>query len=62
MFYRYDGIVDGFSMPVNVLVNKEEVRLRPTTSTQGIDIPDYATVQIMDWEYLIMKKENKMLK
>ena len=62
LFYRYDGIVDGFSMPVNVLVNKEEVRLRPTTSTQGIDIPDYATVQIMDWVYLIMKKENKMLK
>ena len=49
-------------MPINVLVNKEEIRLQPTTSTQELNIPDYATVQIMDWEYLILKKENNMLK
>ena len=48
-------------MPINVLVNKEEIRLKPTTSTQELDIPDYATVQIMDWEYLIVKKEDEML-
>jgi Aminopeptidase N len=62
LFYRYNGIVDGFTMPINVLVNKEEIRLQPTTSTQELNIPDYATVQIMDWEYLILKKENNMLK
>jgi aminopeptidase N len=62
LFYRYNGIVDGFTMPINVLVNKEEIRLQPTTTTQELNIPDYATVQIMDWEYLILKKENNMLK
>ena len=62
LFYRYNGIVDGFTMPINVLVNKEEIRLQPTTNTQELNIPDYATVQIMDWEYLILKKENNMLK
>ena len=62
LFYRYSGIVDGFTMPINVLVNKEEIRLKPSTVTQELDIPDYATVQIMDWEYLILKKENSILK
>jgi len=41
---------------------KEEVRLQPTTVTQTLTIPDYATVQVMDWEYLILKKENPDLK
>ncbi len=49
-------------MPVNVLVNKQEIRVQPTTVTQELTIPDYATVQIMDWEYLILKKENSTLK
>ena len=49
-------------MPINVLVNKDEVRIQPTTVTQVLTIPDYATVQIMDWEYLILKKENLDLK
>ena len=48
-------------MTVNVLVNKDEVRLQPTTVAQVLKIPDYATVQIMDWEYLILKKENPEL-
>jgi hypothetical protein len=58
LVYRYTGILPEFSMPVNVLVNKDEVRLQPTTVAQVLKIPDYATVQIMDWEYLILKKEN----
>jgi aminopeptidase N len=62
LYYRYSGIVADFTMPVNVLVNKQEIRVQPTTVTQELTIPDYATVQIMDWEYLILKKENSTLK
>ena len=62
LLYRYTGILPEFSMPLNVLVNKDEVRLQPTTVTQTLTIPDYATVQVMDWEYLILKKENPDLK
>ena len=61
LLYRYTGILPEFSMPVNVLVNKDEVRLQPLMETQTLTIPDYATVQIMDWEYLILKKENAAL-
>ena len=61
LLYRYTGILPEFSMPVNVLVNKDEVRLQPSMATQTLTIPDYATVQIMDWEYLILKKENAAL-
>ena len=61
LLYRYTGILPEFSMPVNVLVNKDEVRLQPSMATQTLTIPDYATVQIMDWEYLILKKENSKL-
>jgi len=62
LLYRYTGILPEFSMPLNVLVNKDEVRLQPTTVTQTLTIPNYATVQVMDWEYLILKKENPDLK
>jgi hypothetical protein len=48
-------------MPVNLLVNKSEERIYPGTETESIDIPVYATVEVKDWEYLIIKKENKEL-
>lgn len=57
-YYRWTDVVEEFDMPVNILVNKKETRINPTTSTQSLVIPKYATVEIKDWEYLIIKKEN----
>jgi aminopeptidase N len=55
-YYRWLDVIDGFDMPVNLFVNKVETRLIPSTQTQMLDIPKYATVEIKDWEYLIIKK------
>ncbi|MCH7613935.1 MAG: M1 family metallopeptidase [Candidatus Marinimicrobia bacterium] len=60
-YYRWIDVIDGFDMPVNLFVNKVETRLIPTTQTQILDIPKYATVEIKDWEYLIIKRENNEL-
>jgi len=60
-YYRWKDVVDDFDMPVNVMVNKVETRIVPTDQTGVITIPEYATVEIKDWEYLIIKSENKHL-
>ena len=60
-YYRWSGAIAGFNMPVNLLVNKSEERIYPGTEIESIDIPVYATVEVKDWEYLIIKKENKEL-
>ncbi len=60
-YYRWFDVIDGFDMPVDLLVNKVETRLIPSSQTQKLNIPIYATVEIKDWEYLIIKKENNNL-
>lgn len=59
--YRWSGTIPGFDMPINLLVNKKEVRIHPSSQNQFIDIPQYATVEVKDWEYLIIKNENDEL-
>ena len=61
-FYcRWTDVIKGFDMPVNLLINKVDTRIMPTTETSTLEIPKYATVEVKDWEYLIIKKENKNL-
>ncbi|MEA1882212.1 MAG: hypothetical protein U9N31_07425, partial [Candidatus Marinimicrobia bacterium] len=57
-YYRWVDVINGFDMPVNLLVNKSEERIFPGIETKSIEISNYATVEIKDWEYLIIKKEN----
>ena len=60
-YYRWVGAINEFDMPINILVNKSEIRIYPEKIAQSIDIPEYATVELKDWEYLIIKKENSSL-
>jgi len=60
-YYKWLNAIDGFDMPINLLVNKKEVRIYPSDNVQSIDISKYATVEIKDWEYLIIKNENNDL-
>jgi len=60
-YYRWVDGINGFDMPINILVNKSEIRIYPEKIAQSIDIPEYATVELKDWEYLIIKKENSSL-
>ncbi|MBC8215272.1 MAG: M1 family metallopeptidase [Candidatus Marinimicrobia bacterium] len=54
--YRWKDVRSDFYMPVDILVNREEIRLFPTLETQTIDIPEHATIQIKDWEFLLVKE------
>ena len=60
-YFRWTSTINGFDMPINLLVNKKEVRIYPTAFRKSIAIPQYATVEIKDWEYLVIKKENNDL-
>ncbi len=60
-YYKWSSVISGFDMPVNILINKSKVRLNPTSEVQALEIPDFATVEVMDWEYLIIKNETRAL-
>jgi len=60
-YYRWVDVIDGFDMPINLLVNKTDTRLFPSGETQILEIPTYATVEIKDWEYLVLKRKNDEL-
>lgn len=60
-YYRWFDSIAGFDMPVNLLINKSETRIYPTFDVNSIEIPEHATVEVKDWEYLIIKKQNDEL-
>lgn len=61
LYFRWGETIENFEMPMDLLINKKEVRVFPSLEIQSIEIPRYATVEIKDWEFLIIKKENQSL-
>lgn len=57
--YRWTNVRSDFDMPVDILVNRKEIRLLPTFEFQTLDIPKHATIQIKDWEFLLLKESAK---
>ena len=54
--YRWKNVRSDFDMPVDILVNGEEIRLFPTSEILTIKVPEHATIQIKDWEFLLIKE------
>lgn len=55
--YRWTNIVEGFDMPVDILINKQEIRLSPTSEFQILPIEKNVKVEVGDEFYIgIIKK------
>lgn len=54
--YRWKNVQSDFNMPLDILVNREKIRLFPTQESQTITVPKHATIQIMDWKFLLVKE------
>ena len=53
--YKWSGVNNEFKMPVDLLINKERIRLNPTIDRQSIQITKHSLVEILDKEFYIKK-------
>jgi aminopeptidase N len=47
-------------MPVDILVNGKKERIFPTKKYQKFDIKRHSQVEVMDWRFYILPKENEV--
>ena len=58
LFYRWQANVEGFDMPVDVMINKKEVRLYPTQKWQKIpqNVKSAEAIEVIEKEFYIERK------
>ena len=58
IFYRWQADVEGFDMPVDVLINGSEIRLYPTQKWQKLkeDVDSLKAVEVNEKEFYIKRK------
>ena len=54
-------MIDGFNMAIDVNVNGAEKRIIANTTIQEMEISEFSVINIRDWEFLIILKENPNL-
>jgi aminopeptidase N len=58
-FYKWSNVNDNFIMPLDLLVNGEEVRILPSKNYQSFKIKKYSQIEVMDWKFFVMPKEKE---
>ena len=59
-YYKWSNINNNFLMPVDILVNGKKERIFPTKKYQKFDIKRHSQVEVMDWRFYILPKENEV--
>lgn len=54
MKYRWNNVIPGFSMPVDVYINDKKTRLQPTTSWKQINFPEHLQSFEVDRNYYVI--------
>lgn len=54
--YRWENVIDGFAMPLRVMLGSESVILEPTTSTQILDMPAGVDTISVDPNFYVLTK------
>lgn len=57
--YRWNNVNDNFNMPIDLLVNGKEKRIKPTKIYQSININKHSQIEIMDWKFYVEPKKTK---
>ena len=55
--FRWINVNSNFSMPIDLLVNGEEIRVYPSRDFQSIGVSKYAQVEIMDWKFYVSHQQ-----
>jgi aminopeptidase N len=52
-YYRWNNVNANFTMPLDLLVNGEVVRVSPSQEYQSFKISKHSQVEIMDWKFYV---------
>ena len=59
-FYKWNNVNDNFIMPLDLLVNGNEIRVIPSQYFQSFEIEKHAQVEVMDWKFYVNPIETKI--
>ncbi len=57
-FYKWKNVNDNFIMPLDLLVNGQELRIYPSKNYQSFEISKHSQIEVMDWKFYV--KENRV--
>ena len=52
-FFKWENVLDNFSMPIDLLINGQSKRVYPTKNFQSLNIAKHSQIEIMDWKYYV---------
>ena len=53
--YKWSGVHDKFIMPLDIMINKDRIRLHPTAQYQSLSIKNHSLIEVLDKEFYIKK-------
>ena len=53
--FKWSGVHENFTMPIDILINKEQSRIHPTLHFQTNKIAKHSLIEILDKEFYIKK-------
>ncbi|WP_111320821.1 M1 family metallopeptidase [Algoriphagus chordae] len=53
LFYRWENVIDGFDMPVEIYVDGKEMKLKPTQQWKSESVPQKNTKIVVDKDYYV---------
>ena len=53
--YKWSGVHENFTMPIDILINKELKRIYPTLHDQYVGISKHSLIEILDKKFYIKK-------
>ena len=59
-FYKWNNVNDNFIMPLDLLVNGNEIRVIPSQYFQSFEIEKHAQVEVMDWKFYVNPIKTKI--
>ncbi|MEL0008854.1 MAG: M1 family metallopeptidase [Flammeovirgaceae bacterium] len=56
-YYKWNNVNDNFIMPIDLLVNGVEKRVKPSKDYQSFPVSKYSQIEVMDWKFYVLPIE-----
>lgn len=60
-FYKWINTNENFTMPLDLLVNSNVVRVYPTKNYKSFKITKHSQIEVMDWKFYVKKNNTNVL-
>ncbi len=60
-FYKWSNTNENFTMPLDLLVNNNVVRVYPSKNYKSFEITKHSQIEVMDWKFYVKKNNSQAL-